>query len=39
MDNAQRNACDMISLLQMQYNHGRQAAITNELVNIITGKY
>jgi F-type H+-transporting ATPase subunit gamma len=38
MDNAQKNASDMISSLQMQYNRGRQAAITNELVDIITGE-
>ena len=37
MDNASKNAKDMISRLQMQYNRGRQAAITNELVDIITG--
>jgi len=37
MDNASKNAGDMISSLQMQYNRGRQAAITNELVDIITG--
>jgi hypothetical protein len=37
MDNASKNAGDMISTLQMQYNRGRQAAITNELVDIITG--
>jgi len=37
MDNASKNASDMISTLQMQYNRGRQAAITNELVDIITG--
>ncbi|TEB32760.1 ATP synthase F1 gamma [Coprinellus micaceus] len=37
MDNASKNATDMISSLQMQYNRGRQAAITNELVDIITG--
>ncbi|PCH36766.1 ATP synthase F1 gamma [Wolfiporia cocos MD-104 SS10] len=37
MDNASKNASDMISKLQMQYNRGRQAAITNELVDIITG--
>jgi hypothetical protein len=37
MDNASKNAKDMISTLQMQYNRGRQAAITNELVDIITG--
>jgi hypothetical protein len=39
MDNAQKNASDMISSLQMKYNRGRQAAITNELVDIITGKW
>ncbi|KAH9942369.1 ATP synthase F1 gamma [Epithele typhae] len=37
MDNASKNASDMISRLTMQYNRGRQAAITNELVDIITG--
>ena len=37
MDNASKNASDMIGSLQMQYNRGRQAAITNELVDIITG--
>ena len=39
MDNASKNASDMIGSLQMQYNRGRQAAITNELVDIITGIY
>ena len=39
MDNAQKNASDMISSLQMKYNRGRQAAITNELVDIITGPF
>ncbi|KAN0094586.1 ATPase, F1 complex, gamma subunit domain containing protein [Tylopilus felleus] len=37
MDNASKNAKDMIGRLTMQYNRGRQAAITNELVDIITG--
>ncbi|TFK28324.1 ATP synthase F1 gamma [Coprinopsis marcescibilis] len=37
MDSASKNATDMIARLQMQYNRGRQAAITNELVDIITG--
>ncbi|KAF9238073.1 ATP synthase F1 gamma [Melanogaster broomeanus] len=36
MDNASKNAKDMIDRLTMQYNRGRQAAITNELVDIIT---
>lgn len=39
MDNASKNATDMIQALQMKYNRGRQAAITNELVDIITGVY
>ncbi|PVG03945.1 ATP synthase F1 gamma [Serendipita vermifera] len=37
MDNASKNAGDMIGSLQLRYNRGRQAAITNELVDIITG--
>ncbi|KAI0783249.1 ATP synthase F1 gamma [Abortiporus biennis] len=37
MDNASKNASDMIGSLTMKYNRGRQAAITNELVDIITG--
>ncbi|KAG6872567.1 hypothetical protein C0995_008840 [Termitomyces sp. Mi166 len=37
MDNASKNAGEMIGALTMQYNRGRQAAITNELVDIITG--
>jgi len=37
MDNASKNASDMIGSLQMKYNRGRQASITNELVDIITG--
>ena len=37
MDNASKNAGEMIGRLQMQYNRGRQANITNELVDIITG--
>ncbi len=36
MDNASKNAGDMISNLNMIYNPGRQAAITNDLVDIIT---
>jgi hypothetical protein len=39
MDNASKNAGEMITSLQMQYNRGRQAAITNELVDIITGSF
>ena len=37
MDNATRNAGDMISRLSIVYNRTRQAAITTELVDIITG--
>lgn len=37
MDNASKNAGDMIQTLNMAYNRGRQAAITNELVDIVTG--
>jgi len=37
MDNASKNAGEMISALTMQYNRGRQAVITNELIDIITG--
>ncbi|KAG8897692.1 atp3 gamma subunit of the F1 sector of mitochondrial F1F0 ATP synthase, partial [Tulasnella sp. 403] len=37
MDNASKNAGDMIDALTLKYNRGRQAAITNELVDIITG--
>jgi len=37
MDNASKNAGDMIDSLTLQYNRGRQASITNELVDIITG--
>ncbi|KAL5478465.1 ATP3 [Sanghuangporus weigelae] len=37
MDNASKNAGEMINSLTLKYNRGRQAAITNELVDIITG--
>lgn len=37
MDNATRNAGDMIDRLTMQYNRSRQAAITTELIEIIAG--
>ncbi|OUS34406.1 F0F1 ATP synthase subunit gamma [Rhodobacterales bacterium 56_14_T64] len=37
MDNATRNAGDMIDQLTIQYNRTRQAAITNELIEIISG--
>ncbi len=37
MDNATRNAGDMINRLTIQYNRSRQAAITKELIEIISG--
>jgi F-type H+-transporting ATPase subunit gamma len=37
MDNATRNAGDMIDKLTIKYNRSRQAAITNELIEIISG--
>jgi F-type H+-transporting ATPase subunit gamma len=37
MDNATRNAGDMIQRLSIAYNRQRQAAITTELVEIISG--
>lgn len=37
MDNATRNAGDMIDRLTMTYNRSRQAAITKELIEIISG--
>ncbi len=37
MDNATRNAGEMIDKLTIQYNRTRQAVITNELIEIISG--
>ena len=37
MDNATRNAGEMIDRLTMNYNRTRQAAITKELIEIISG--
>jgi F-type H+-transporting ATPase subunit gamma len=37
MDNATRNAGDMINKLSIQYNRTRQAVITTELIEIISG--
>ncbi len=37
MDNATRNAGEMIKKLTLQYNRTRQAAITKELIEIISG--
>lgn len=38
MDNATRNAGEMIDRLSIQYNRTRQAIITNELIEIISAK-
>ncbi|OMJ19020.1 ATP synthase subunit gamma, mitochondrial [Smittium culicis] len=37
MDNATSNANDLIGKLTLQYNRGRQAVITNQLIEVITG--
>lgn len=37
MDNATRNATDLIAALTLEYNRGRQAAITKELIEIVSG--
>ena len=37
MDNATRNAGDMIDKLTIEFNRSRQAMITNELIEIISG--
>ena len=37
MDNATRNAGDMINRLTLNYNRARQAYITKELIEIISG--
>ena len=37
MDNATRNAGDMINALTLVYNRSRQAAITKELIEIVSG--
>ena len=37
MDNATRNAGDMIDRLTLTYNRTRQAFITKELIEIISG--
>jgi len=37
MDSATRNAGDMINRLTITYNRTRQAAITKELIEIISG--
>ena len=37
MDNATRNATDIINALNLQYNRARQAAITKEIIEIVSG--
>ena len=37
MDNATRNAGDMIDKLSLTYNRTRQAMITTELIEIVSG--
>ncbi len=37
MDNATRNAGEMIESLTIEFNRSRQAVITNELIEIISG--
>ena len=37
MDSATRNASDLIDRLTLEYNRSRQAAITKELIEIISG--
>ncbi len=37
MENATKNASEMISSLTLQYNRARQAAITKELMEIVGG--
>ena len=37
MDNATRNAGEMIDRLEQNYNRSRQAAITTEMIEIVSG--
>jgi len=37
MDNATRNASDLIDALTLQFNRARQAAITKEIIEIVSG--
>ena len=37
MENATKNAGEMIESLSLQYNRARQARITSELIEIISG--
>lgn len=38
MENASKNAGEMMGKLQMEFNRKRQAQITNDLVDIVTGE-
>jgi F-type H+-transporting ATPase subunit gamma len=37
MDNATRNASEIVDSLTLDYNRARQAAITTELIEIVSG--
>lgn len=37
MDNASKNAGEMINTLKLQFNRARQASITNELIEVVSG--
>ena len=37
MDNATRNAEELIDVLRLNYNRSRQAQITRELIEVISG--
>ena len=37
MENASKNASEMINKLRLQYNRARQTRITTELIEIISG--
>ena len=37
MENASKNAAEMVDSLTLQYNRARQARITTELIEIISG--
>jgi F-type H+-transporting ATPase subunit gamma len=37
MDNATRNASDLLDQLTLDYNRARQAAITSEIIEIVSG--
>ena len=37
MDSATRNASDLVDRLTLEYNRARQAAITTEIIEIVSG--